>query len=99
MPLIFLLLFLVPASAHSFYPHRCCHGQDCFPIEASEVRVLRNGGYQLVHSGEVFAHPNSIDPIRKAEFSPDGRYHRCTPHGDRASIYSICFFVPRPAEG
>lgn len=86
------------AFSHSFYPHECCHGQDCYPIPAEEVRLTKEGAYVVIASGEIFAHPDSDVPIRKARFSPDGQFHRCTPNGERGAVYTICLFVPRAPE-
>lgn len=84
--------------SHSFYPMECCHGQDCREIDASEIAYTKEGAYVVIASGEIFAHPGSTAPIRKARFSPDGRFHRCTPNGERGAVYTICLFVPRSPE-
>ena len=88
------------ALSHSWYPPECCSGQDCYEIEASEVRRLSSGDYLLIKTGEVFAHPNSKDETRrKARYSPHGTYDRCSVQGDRNAPVSICLFVPKAAEG
>lgn len=92
------LLLSFSAVGHSFYPPECCSGQDCYEIESSEVRLTKEGAYIVIATNEIFAHPDSKTEIRKAHFSPDGKYHRCTPNGERGAVYTICLFVPRAAE-
>lgn len=97
--LVAFVLLAGEAVSHSWYPHACCSGQDCYEIGASEVRRLSNGDYLLVKTGEVFTHPNSKDDAkRKARFSPHGTYDRCSLQGDRNAPASICLFIPRAAE-
>lgn len=99
---IFVCIALVLAprqvAAHDWYPCECCSGQDCYPVSSVEIRLTKEGAYIVVSTGEIFAHPDSAAPIRKARFSTDGQYHRCTPNGERGNVYTICLFIPRAPE-
>src|SRR5262245_42798511 len=64
-------LFPPRASAHSWYPTRCCHDFDCHP--ADTVRRLTDGTLVLSRDAILVRVPRSF-PI---EASPDGRAHFC----------------------
>lgn len=97
---VFALLLVAfgarPARAHEWYDSVCCSGQDCFPLGEAEVAVLPGNDYLILRSQEVFAHPNNPQFQRRARWSKDGRFHRCTIAGDRNAPASICFYVPPP---
>jgi hypothetical protein len=59
------------ATAHSWYPSRCCDDQDCHP--ADTVRRLPDGTLELSRGAIVVRIPQSF-PI---EASPDGKPHFC----------------------
>ena len=89
-----LLLGIVPASAHEWYPQECCHSRDCYEILPDEVEALPNGDWRVKETGDVFSGPHgkSMSHVR---FSPDGQFHRCSWNGDR-KMPSICLYVPLP---
>ena len=68
-----VLALLCPtiATAHSWYPKRCCHDHDCFP--ADRVERLADGTLVLV-SGTIVVRITKSFPV---EASPDGRPHFC----------------------
>lgn len=72
---------MAAASAHSWYPHECCHDNDCAEISADRVRT-EAGGYVIDGRFHVLQ--------RDVRTSPDGNYHGCFPAKDRL----ICFFAP-----
>lgn len=96
MPRLFVALsaiLLLPAlnvHAHSWYPRACCSGQDCRPIDASEVRSTPAGWY-VEPTGEVIPYGD-----RRERLSRDGKFHRCSRHffDQRLADSTICLFVP-----
>lgn len=92
MALLALLAVFGHASAHSWYPYECCSQIDCFPVPASDVRVVP-GGWTLSDGTHVKHH--------EARPSPDGQYHVCRTQngkGDLIRLYSkpACFWAPIP---
>jgi hypothetical protein len=70
------------------YPAYCCHNQDCQQIGDDDVRPMQ-GGWGVKATGEVI-------PYVTARPSPDGSFHRCSPHfaDTQAPDHTICLFVP-----
>jgi hypothetical protein len=77
------------------YPLECCSNQDCYEIEASEVKPGPEGSYTILKSSEVFFPPNAAGG-KNFKWSPDGRFHRCTYSKQNDSTQTICLFVPQP---
>lgn len=90
-----LLALASTALAHSWYPHECCHDQDCYPIKDDEVELLSSGAYLIKATREVFSPPGSTLSDKHFRYSPDGSFHRCSFGGSRDST-SICLFIPQP---
>lgn len=84
--------FLGPtiASAHSWYPKRCCHDRDCFP--ADRIERLGDGTLVLAH-GKIVVRVTKSFPI---EPSPDGRSHFCV-WDSGWSLEARCVFLPTGA--
>lgn len=66
----YLLAFLVLVVAtttvlgHSWYPHECCHDNDCFPVPCEDIEILANGNG--LYEGFEFAKDkikNSLDSM------------------------------------
>lgn len=95
--LAFLAISVRTGRAHHWYDAVCCSGQDCFALEDGEVTVLPGNAYLIVSSGEVFAHPDNPQFERRARWSKDSRFHRCTIGGDRSAPASLCLYVPPPS--
>lgn len=74
-----ILVFTVPAQAHSWYPWACCHDKDCHPTAAKVVP----GGY-LLPDGR-FIKEEAARP------SQDGGFHIC----ETPQHVLLCFFAPR----
>ena len=81
-----LFVFAGSAQAHSWYPERCCHGEDCIVLPEGAVRISSDG-WVVTTTGETIPFD---DP--RVMRSPDGRFHQCTfpaePHTTQ------CIFVP-----
>lgn len=80
---VILLSFMLAmnAIAHGWYPHECCHDNDCSEIDSTRVRSER-GGYVIDGRFHV--------QQRDVRTSPDGNYHACFPGKDRL----VCFWAP-----
>jgi hypothetical protein len=80
--------------AHDWYPHECCHGDDCAPVDNVAKLAGKENEPQLVvtskHGTAVL--PTTL-PWRK---SHDHRMHVCM----RPSLYGgmgvTCIFMPQP---
>ena len=77
-----------PAPSGWNYPPSCCQNRDCMQIADDDVRALQ-GGWGVKATGEVI-------PYLMAMPSPDGSFHRCSPHfyDRREPDHTICLFVP-----
>ncbi|MET0569460.1 MAG: hypothetical protein ABWZ74_10325 [Hyphomicrobiaceae bacterium] len=78
------------ATAHSWYPKRCCHDHDCFP--ADRVERLADGTLVLA-SGKIVVRVTKSFPV---ETSPDGRPHFCV-WDSGSSLEARCVFLPNDA--
>ncbi|CAN1565421.1 hypothetical protein MCEMSEM23_02899 [Rhabdaerophilaceae bacterium] len=89
-PLTALVIMIVPAFAHSWYPIECCSEKDCFPVPISDVKLIK-GGWQL-QDGTVVEHA-------EARPSPDGRFHVCRRQDGKGPLIRMnkapaCFWAP-----
>src|SRR5262245_45901616 len=84
---------LSPAKAHDWYPHECCHGGDCAPVDSVTRIVMAASGETRLRLtsklGTALLPPNF--PVRE---SKDHRMHVCM----RPSLYGgmgvTCVFMP-----
>jgi len=83
------VLVLYPAllAAHSWYPRRCCHDEDCLP--ADSVRRLADGTWELSR-GKIVVRVTPTFPI---EASPDGKAHFCI-FDSGFGLEARCVFLP-----
>jgi hypothetical protein len=85
-----------PARAHSWYPHECCSGEDCAPVDNIAWLVPAGGGLpQLVVTSK---HGTAVVPrdfpVRQ---SKDSRMHVCLQHSPTdpfSDITVLCLFMP-----
>ena len=75
------------AVAHGPYPADCCSGQDCRPARPGEIKVLADGRYLVVPTGEVFARWQ-VRP------SFDASFHRCLYDPSNPVSRTFCVLVP-----
>ncbi len=80
--LIASVVLTTAASAHDWYPPRCCSGGDCAPLEDKRVKALNGGGYVVDGKFTVLS--------EHVQMSQDGRFHACFPTPERME----CFFAP-----
>ena len=84
-----LIGMAVPATAHSWYPIRCCSGEDCAPVIR---KVPAEGGKWVTSSrGTVFV-PNSF----RTDASRDNESHICmqTDPVVKGRMKLLCYFEP-----
>jgi len=70
--------------AHSFYPSQCCGGQDCRPIDCSQLVEQSNGRWLYIPTHNEFS-PEQVYP------SQDRFCHVCVSSG--ADHRSLCAFI------
>jgi len=84
---------LSPAKAHDWYPHECCHGGDCAPVDnVTRIVMAASGQTGLILSSKLGTALLPPDfPVRE---SKDHRMHVCM----RPSLYGgmgiTCVFMP-----
>jgi hypothetical protein len=84
---------LSPAKAHDWYPHECCHGGDCAPVDnVTRIVMAASGQTGLILSSKLGTALLPPDfPMRE---SKDDRMHVCM----RPSLYGgmgiTCVFMP-----
>jgi hypothetical protein len=83
-----VVLSSAQVGAHSWYPKKCCSGNDCAPLEKATWLVPAGGGLPqlVVTSGVGTAIVPHNFPVRD---SKDGRMHVCI-----QDVWIICLFVP-----
>lgn len=87
---------LVPAGAHDWYPHDCCHDMDCAPVESAGLAPMEGTLPQLVVTSK---HGRAI--VRRGasiRASKDNRMHVCMKRFDPlGEMEVICLFLPSDA--
>lgn len=83
-------LVLAPSAsqAHSWYPHDCCHDQDCVP--ANSVDTDHRGDWSVLVGQLRIWVPKHFE-IR---VSPDGRAHICYRKDKEFGYIPLCLFLP-----
>jgi hypothetical protein len=101
MTCVFMGLCIMVALPHSFYPHECCHDQDCAPVEKVELLSGPAMASMLAPSGLPSAtlvttkHGSVVIPQGfPRRQSPDGRAHACMRRGASGTMTLICYFEP-----
>jgi hypothetical protein len=80
-------LITTAAGAHSWYPHECCHDNDCRPAPCEEMKDTR---YDLTWRGVV------VFPEPMVRASPDGLCQVCVKeYPDFVPYVPLCVFVPQ----
>ena len=96
--LFVLLVFIMPALAHSFYPWECCSNTDCWPTGADGREpdpVFTPRGWKLADG--------VIVPFDQARPSPDGKFHVCRRGGQADGALIVpdkklpCLWAPEGA--
>ena len=92
------LLAATPAAAHDWYPHECCHNQDCAAVDKIEMVP------QQTSDGAGSAPPAMAVTTKwgtalvPASFprreSQDHRMHACMLPDGRGKMRLICLFMP-----
>lgn len=92
---MFLVLCVRPLAAHDWYPHECCHGQDCAVV--TSLIPLAGGGFR-VETSQGFA---TVPKGFAARPSPDQKAHACLrqngPTAEHRGWTLICLFLPGTA--
>lgn len=77
-----------PAAAHSWYPEKCCAGQDCAKVDSIEK----------LEDGDLLFRVGAISVVVPAEFqrlpSPDSDTHVCVYKVRGGEYRPRCVFVP-----
>lgn len=74
--------------AHSWYPHDCCHDQDCMPVDVIDKD---HRGDWSVRVGQLRIWVPERFEIRA---SPDGRAHICYRKDNELGYLPLCLFLP-----
>jgi hypothetical protein len=83
------LVVAVPAAAHDWYPHACCHDVDCAPVDQAET--LPDGSLRLTSRVGT----TDVPPSFPRQDSPDGQMHICmVRYSHLDGMKPVCFFVP-----
>ena len=82
------LLSPLEAAAHDWYPHECCHGMDCAPVD--RVEPSGPSGMTVTSRHGTAVVPETM-PRRE---SRDQRMHVCMQPGRGGSMRVICVFIP-----
>jgi hypothetical protein len=77
-----------PLFAHSWYPSKCCGGEDCRRVDRIDT----------LEDGDLLFHAGSISVLVPAEFkrlpSPDSDTHVCVYQVGSGAYRPRCVFVP-----
>ena len=79
------VLFGNLASAHDFYDEKCCHEQDCRPVNCNEIMSF--GGNKGWSWRKVFFAADRL------HLSPDGKCHVCVGQPGLEPA-GICIYLP-----
>jgi hypothetical protein len=81
-----MLIGVTAADGHSWYPHDCCHDNDCKPVPCGELSEMRHG---LMWRGVVVFNETQVKPSR------DQFCHVCVKEQvDMVPYVPLCVFVP-----
>ena len=79
---------ILPALAHSWYPEKCCAGNDCAKVDSIEK----------LDDGDLLFRVGSISVVVAAEFkrlpSPDSDTHVCVYRVGNGEYRPRCVYVP-----
>ena len=84
-----VMLFNGSATAHSWYPHECCHDNDCRPVPCAELSYRDK---DVVWRKHIYFNGRMIRE------SKDGNCHVCVKEDLIASVIlylPLCVFVPQ----
>ena len=84
-----MLVCVTAAEGHSWYPHDCCHDNDCKPVPCAELSY---------HDQDVVWRKYIYFSRAMIRDSKDGSCHVCIKEGLGASILPyllLCVFVPK----
>jgi len=76
------------ANAHSWYPLRCCGGQDCRKVD--KIDFLPDGG-MIMHAGPIEVFVPRYFVQRPSE---DGDAHVCAVSIATGTYLPVCVFMP-----
>ena len=85
---LLMLLGMEHASAHSWYPERCCNGHDCRKVD--KIDYLADGG-MLMHAGPMHV---LIPRYFVQGLSQDGDAHVCAVSIAVGVYIPVCVFMP-----
>jgi len=81
-----MLIGVTAADGHSWYPHDCCHDNDCKSVPCGELSEMRHG---LMWRGVVVFNETQVKPSR------DQFCHVCVKEQvDMVPYVPLCVFVP-----
>jgi len=92
------LMAATPAAAHDWYPHECCHDQDCAAVEKIEMlpTPTADGAGSVAASMVVTTKYGSA--LVPASFprreSKDHRMHACMLPDGAGKMRLLCIFMP-----
>jgi hypothetical protein len=92
------LLAATPAAAHDWYPHECCHNQDCAAVDKIEMVPTPMAEGSNVPSVSMVVTTKWGSALVPASFprreSKDHRMHACMLPDGRGKMRLICVFMP-----